>query len=209
MVLLSSWLDMAILTLQQTHKNLPAQFVRSSTSLWANIVIASFGSSTGYDALVFPLKVELDTSAPASASEKPMRYGKLPEIHHIFRQDPKSPNIVIVLFFTAAALTTLPILLGAVCAPLPLEGRLRLICTQWLFFGANFAHLQKALADAPTSHALFFGSIVGIEVIFFLYYTSWNLFQTLPALTAVGTVAFVSGSRALTEVQERRLAGHR
>ena len=32
----------------------------------------------------------------------------------MFRSDPKSPNIVIVLFFTIAALTTLPILFGTV-----------------------------------------------------------------------------------------------
>lgn len=48
-----------------------------------------------------------------------------------------------------------------------------------------------------------------MEGIFFLYYTSWNLFQTLPAAAVVGVVAFVSGSRALSEVQERRLAGLR
>lgn len=65
------------------------------------------------------------------------------------------------------------------------------------------------MSDAPVSHALFFGSIVAIEGIFFLYYTVWNLFQTLPVLAAVGLVAYVSGSRALTEVQERRLAGLR
>lgn len=103
-----------MLRFQQTHKNLPAQFQRANTSLSANIVIASFGSSSGYHSLAFPLKIESDTTAP-TASEKPLRYGKLPEIHHIFRADPKSPNIVIVLFFTAAALVTLPILLGSVC----------------------------------------------------------------------------------------------
>jgi oligosaccharyltransferase complex subunit delta (ribophorin II) len=48
-----------------------------------------------------------------------------------------------------------------------------------------------------------------MEGIFFLYYTTWNLFQTMPAAAVVGIVAFVSGSRALSEVQERRLAGLR
>jgi len=42
-----------------------------------------------------------------------------------------------------------------------------------------------------------------------MYYTSWNLFKTLPFLFAVGMIAFLSGSRALSEVQERRLAGMR
>ena len=75
--------------------------------------------------------------------------------------------------------------------------------------GGNFNHLSKAMSDAPLSHALFVGSIVGIEGAFFLYYTAWNLFQTLPLLTVLSLVAYISGSRALTEVQERRLAGLR
>lgn len=65
------------------------------------------------------------------------------------------------------------------------------------------------MGNAPVAHALFFGSILAMEGIFFLYYTSWNLFQTLPAASFVGLVAFLSGSRALSEVQERRLAGLR
>jgi oligosaccharyltransferase complex subunit delta (ribophorin II) len=73
----------------------------------------------------------------------------------------------------------------------------------------NFSHISKALSDAPVSHGLFFGSILAIEGAFFLYYTAWNLFQTLPILAVFGTVAYVSGSRALSEVQERRLAGLR
>lgn len=80
---------------------------------------------------------------------------------------------------------------------------------QWIQVGGNLAHLPKALSTAPVSHGLFFGSIVSIEGVFFLYYTCWNLFQTLPVLAALGVVAYISGSRALTEVQERRLAGLR
>lgn len=52
-------------------------------------------------------------------------------------------------------------------------------------------------------------SVIAMEAIFFLYYKSWNLFQTLPAVVSVGLVAFLSGSRALREVQQRRLAGLR
>jgi len=65
------------------------------------------------------------------------------------------------------------------------------------------------MSNAPVAHALFVGSIIGIEGILFMYYSVWNLFQTLPALLAVGLVTFISGSRALTEVQDRRLAGQR
>ncbi|KAK7894537.1 hypothetical protein LTR67_006298 [Exophiala xenobiotica] len=178
--------------LELTHKDLPSQFLRSSSPLSASIVIASFGSSEGYNSEAFPLTIELDPNIPIPAAEKPVRYGKLPEIHHIFRSDPKSPNVTISGFF----------LLAVVAAFSPLFGA-------WAYLGGNVKHISKAMSDAPLSHALFVGSIIGIEGAFFLYYTVWNLFQTLPVLAALGVVAFLSGSRALTEVQERRLAGLR
>ena len=180
------------LTTRQNQKDIPAQLLASSQPLTASLVIASFGSSTAYKSKVFDLTVKRDPNVPLGLPEKPVRYGKREEIHHIFRSDPRSPPKIISLVFTAAVLAALPILFGA-----------------WLTLGANVNHMSKALGSAPLSHALFLGSIVALEGIFFLYYTSWNLFQTLPAAAAVGTVAFLSGSRALTEVQERRLAGLR
>lgn len=46
------------------------------------------------------------------------RYGKLPEIHHIFKSDPQSPPIVITLAFVAMVLATLPVLGGVVSSTL-------------------------------------------------------------------------------------------
>jgi oligosaccharyltransferase complex subunit delta (ribophorin II) len=181
--------------------------LRASKPIEASIVIGSFGSSKGYDDKAFSLALNLDPNVPLSATEKPSRYGKLPEIHHIFRADPKSPNILISLFFTIAVLATLPILLGTVSFSVSIPDRAK--SSQWLYLGANLNHLTKAFQDAPIAHILFYGSIVSIEGVFFMYYTSWNLFKTLPILLAIGTVTFLSGSRALTEVQERRHAGLR
>jgi oligosaccharyltransferase complex subunit delta (ribophorin II) len=48
-----------------------------------------------------------------------------------------------------------------------------------------------------------------MEGIFFLYYYNWTLFQMLPVAGVVGLVAFLSGSKALSEVQSRRLDGKR
>ena len=48
-----------------------------------------------------------------------------------------------------------------------------------------------------------------MEFVFFMYYTSWNLFQTLPIAATVATVTVLSGTKALGEVQSRRLAGER
>lgn len=128
--------------------------------------------------------------APPAAPSASERYGSKPEIHHIFRDDPKSPPKVVSLFFTLAVLAALPVLLGV-----------------WAALGGNVDDLSKAFGARPVAHGLFLGSIVAMEGVFFLYYVSWNLFQTLPVAALVGTVAFVSGSRALTEVQERRLVG--
>lgn len=80
---------------------------------------------------------------------------------------------------------------------------------QWLVLGGNVTDMGSALASAPIAHALFFGSIVAMEGVFFLYYSSWNLFQTLPVIGLVSVVAFLSGNSALAEVQSRRLAGKR
>lgn len=141
---------------------------------------------------MFDLAITRDPAVPLNTPEAPLRYAAAPEIHHIFRDDPKSPPKPITMVFAAAVAAMLPVLLGA-----------------WAVLGANVSHLSKALGNAPVSHALFYGSILAMEGIFFLYYTSWNLFQTLPAAAVVSAVAFLSGSRALSEVQERRLAGLR
>ncbi len=177
---------------KQSQKDLPYQLLTSSKPLKASIVLASFGSSTPYEQHAFTLDVQTDASAPPAAPSTAERYTSKPEIHHIFRDDPKSGPKIISLVFTLAILGTLPLLLGA-----------------WLFLGGNANHVSKAFGAKPLAHGLFFGSIVAMEGVFFMYYVSWNLFQLLPVAAIVGMVAFVSGSRALTEVQGRRLAGER
>ncbi|KAF7554114.1 hypothetical protein G7046_g6909 [Stylonectria norvegica] len=179
-------------TVEFTHKDLPAQLLLSKTPLQASLILGSFGSSKGSVSPLFEIDVQLDTNAPAPGYEAPLRYGKVPEIHHTFRADPKSPPKIISLVFALAVLAAVPALfLG------------------WLALGANVNHLQKAFGTAPISHAVFFGSILAIEGTFFLYYTTWNLFQTVPVVTVLGVISFLSGNKALAEVQSRRLAGER
>lgn len=155
-------------------------------------MIASFGSSSPLNKHTFDLTVANDASTPLAIPSPPERHTSKPEIHHIFRDDPKSPPKIISLVFTLAVITTLPALFGL-----------------WVGLGGNLDHAGKAFGASPVAHGLFFGSIVAMEGVFFLYYWSWNLFQTLPVAAVVGIVAYVSGSRALTEVQGRRFAGER
>ncbi|KAK4462097.1 Dolichyl-diphosphooligosaccharide--protein glycosyltransferase subunit Swp1 [Cladorrhinum samala] len=177
---------------QISHKDLPVQFLLASEPLQASVVIGSFGSAKPLDTPVFSVNIETDPAIPPPAYEKPVRYGKKAEIHHIFRPDPKSPPAVISVVFALAVVAALPALFVG-----------------WLLLGANVNHLTKAIGTAPISHAAFFGSIVAMEFVFFLYFTTWNLFQALPVLIGVSTVTILSGSKALGEVQRRRLAGER
>lgn len=96
------------------------------------------------------------------------------------------------MFFALAVLGTLPVVVGA-----------------WALLGGNAGHVGVALSAAPVSHALFFGSLVAMEGVFAMYYVSWRLFEVLPLAGVVGAVAFVSGSKALSEVQARRVRGER
>ncbi len=95
--------------------------------LHASIQVASFGTPQPYNGDAFALDVLLDPSAPppssssggvggaaAAAGGQPLRYGKLPEIHHVFRAEPKSAPLLVTLVFTAAVLAAFPLLLGTV-----------------------------------------------------------------------------------------------
>ncbi|RAH74145.1 putative oligosaccharyltransferase subunit ribophorin II [Aspergillus aculeatinus CBS 121060] len=177
--------------IELTQKDLPVQFLSVSEPLDARVLIGSFGEADAYNGAAFKLTVARNPDEPVPTVES-SRYGKLPEIHHIFKTDARSPPLVITLVFLALVLAALPVLGGV-----------------WLVLGVNLNHLPTAFKSAPLPHAVFLGSLFTIQGIFFLYYTSWNLFQILPAVAVAGTVAFVSGSRALGEVQGRRLAGLR
>ena len=176
----------------KTHKELPTQLFATDSPLTASVVIASFGSSTPYQSKAFTLRINRDSATPVVMPDPPTRYSALPEIHHIFKSDPKSPPIMVTALFTFPVFMALPVLFGV-----------------WMEIGLTFDHLTEAFKNAPVAHSLFLGSLVALECVFFLYYVSWSLFKTLPVAAVVGSVAFVSGSKALREVQARRLAGKR
>lgn len=94
----------------QKQADLPVQLLASSKPLKASLILASFGASEGYNKPVFDVEIKLDPSAGSPTYEKPLRYGKLEEIHHIFRPDPQSPPKVISLVFALAVLATVPAL---------------------------------------------------------------------------------------------------
>lgn len=178
--------------IHQKYADIPTALTSSKTPLHASIVIGSFGTSKAIKANAFDFTISGATTSSTPSSGVAPRYSALPEIHHIFRDDPKSPPKILSLVFTLAVLATFPVLL-----------------LTWAGLGANLKHFGKAFGSAPISHGLFYGSIVAIEFAFWQYYTNWRLYTLLPVAGVAGLVAVVSGSRALTEVQQRRLNGER
>jgi len=183
-----------------THKDIPAHLLTSS-SLDMSIAIGSSGDSAPALISIGSIKPVLDPLSKTSVEAQKIKdlgdgsivYKPKDEIRHIFRADAKSPPKIITLVFTLAVLGGFVGLLGL-----------------WFpILGANFSHLPRALQAAPISNPIFFASLVALEGVFFMYYTSWNLFMTLPAASALGLVAFFSGSRALREVMARREKGER
>ena len=87
------------------------QLLLSPKPVKASIVIGSFGSAQALLAPVFDVEFKPDPSAAPPTYEQPLRYGKLPEIHHIFRADPRSPPKIVSLVFVLAVAATVPALL--------------------------------------------------------------------------------------------------
>lgn len=97
----------------QTQKELPLQFLHLPEPVDARVVIGSFGGSEAYDSSVFKLAIERDPNVPVPTVEA-ARYGKLPEIHHIFKDSPSNPAIIITLAFVLMVSAALPVLAGLV-----------------------------------------------------------------------------------------------
>lgn len=102
------------------------QFLAASEPVEAEIVIGSFGAADAYRNLAFQLSIDSEASAPV-ASESVERYGKQPEIHHIFKEGAKSPPQLITLVFLLATLVTVPVLIAMVRLLLPTLLRLLLL----------------------------------------------------------------------------------
>lgn len=66
---------------------------------------------------LFDLDIQHDPSVPLPTVKKPLRYGKMPEIRHIFKDDPKKPPRTISLVFTLAVVATVPALFVGVSIP--------------------------------------------------------------------------------------------
>jgi len=130
------------------------------------------------------------SEAPAYYGGPPevITYGPRPEITHVFRQPEETPALALSNGFVLVVLSPWLVLLGT-----------------WLSLGVTPAILGPFFS---VSILTFFATLVGIEFLFYKYWTSLNIFETLTYLAGLAVVAFVTGQRALSEVRARRNLKH-
>lgn len=114
----------------------------------------------------------------------PERLGAKPEIHHIFKEDPKTVNPVVPIAFSAVAIAFFVGLLAAWGA---LVGNSLFVANQAIPFKGGFL----------TTLALF-------EFTFFRYYLSATIFTTLFSVAALTAPALIFGARALKALTKQR-----
>lgn len=103
----------------QKQADLPIQLAISPEPLQASVVLASFGaSSAGFQKTVFDIEVvRAAEDVKPLVYEKPLRYGKLEEIHHVFRTGDKTPPKIVSVVFALAVVVTVPGIVVGVCPP--------------------------------------------------------------------------------------------
>lgn len=84
---------------------------------------------------------------------------------------------------------------------------------QWLQIGYTPAKVISELTSGSTARtayiASFLASLVGLEYLFYLYWTQLDLFQTLTYLGGLSIVTFFTGQRALGSIQAKRLVNEK
>ncbi len=170
-----------------SYKDIPSPLLSTEAPLDVSLVIGSFGSERPLLTTIGSIRAAHDGSI-----SPPLQYQALPEIRHLFKTETRMPPKVLSYTTTILVLAQLFLLLQL-----------------WMRLGANLSALNTALEAAPLSHCIFFGCLIAYEILYYAYYTRLNLFQVLPIAAVLGLTTSLSGMKALSEVQNRRLRGER
>lgn len=115
----------------------------------------------------------------------PIRLGALPEIHHLFKEDPKTVNPIVPVLFSGFAIALMTGLFA--------------VWASWLssvLFANNTAKFAKGVF--LTTLALF-------EGVFFKYYLGSSIFTTLFCVAVVSGPSLVFGAKALRALHHYRV----
>lgn len=123
--------------------------------------------------------ITLTFSGKATASKRQQRLAKpKPVIEHMFRIPEKRPAKVVSTAFTALVLSPLLVMFA-----------------MWAKIGANLSNFHFSL---PT--LLFHVGLVGIFVLYYMFWTQYNMFHTLKLLVVIGGVTFLGGNKMLADM---------
>lgn len=132
----------------QSQKDIPAQFFVSSKPIHATVVIASFGSAEGLISDAFDISLKQDANAAAPGAVGPiLRYGKQPQIHHIFREPTKYPNPFFPAVFSVLIAGAVPVLVWLVSISSPDFATTLQLAIEFL----TLASFSGSASSAPTS----------------------------------------------------------
>lgn len=166
------------------QKNVPIA-LQSAKELTLSLLVGSFDDNK-------PFRTELTKEViveQTGSHTKPTRLAAKDEIYHLFREDPSRVPAPIALFFAGGAIALLVIILGF-----------------WSATG-NFNAFSLAIQGSPSGHVGLLLSLLAYEVTFFRYFRGTSIFDTLSAFAIITPIALFSGSRALSEVKQRRDEG--
>ncbi|KAK6464849.1 hypothetical protein DFJ63DRAFT_93860 [Scheffersomyces coipomensis] len=165
------------------------EVLKAQDKLLLNIIIAD-GSKKLYKKLVEIIPT-YDFKSGINYQPQP-KIGYQPEIHHIFREDPKTVGEGIPVFFTAMALVLFTGLL-----------------VLWNgFIGKDlFGTLKKTAPGQLIFNIAFLLSILGFEYNFAQYYLGQSIFTTLYAGFFLGLSSIYFGARVLRHLAHERRIG--
>lgn len=169
---------------------LPSLF-KISPLLKIKLIIAGFKDSNPIFTTISSIELTQDLiSKNLQNYEKPQRFGKLPEIHHIFQNPPTYVNSGIALIFSTISIITL---LGLISV--------------WISLG--LVNLKNFPTGNIFQHFIFIGLIISYEFVFFQYYLGSTIFQTIAKVVVLLGPTVFFGSKVLNYVGSLRLAGKR
>ncbi|KAJ1646038.1 proteasome regulatory particle base subunit [Dispira simplex] len=161
----------------------------------AELVLGAFKAPQGYRRKITELDIPIFPSTPQTKKAKTTldnHFAPKPEIIHQFRPEPKQPFVLVSLAFALLCLA-------------PLGGLFK----AWQYLGANTDLICPKAAGgksvcAPGISYAFIGCLVSYGILYVLFWTRWNLLDTLFCGFFLTCITVVVGRYALLEVAAKR-----
>jgi len=128
--------------------------------------------------------VQLSFLGRFSAAQEADQYKAKPTITHMFREPEKRPAAIVSNVFTVLCLTPFLIMIAL-----------------WLRLGLNVSNLPASLSAIG-----FHVGLAGIFMLYYLYWTQLNMFETVKYLGVLGVPTFLFGNQLLCTIAARRKA---